>query len=103
MIRFIFEKQSHRFFILFELYKESDASIDFACNLRNIASKQGLGLRSFMPAFKYLQMEELIRVRPSEQGYMATITHHGVKAIEEVFRNENESTYYFPSYREMIA
>lgn len=101
MIQIIFEKQSQRFFLLFELYKQSNANIDYATNLQNIAFNQGLGLRSFTPAWKYLQMEGLIKVRPGSQNYLASITHNGIKAIEEVFFNENDPTYYFPAYREM--
>lgn len=103
MIRLIFEKQAQRFFILFELYKQSDANIDYATDLQSIAYNEGIGFRSFMPAFKYLQMEELVRVRPGGSSYIASITHKGIKAIEEVFRNENEHTYYFPAYREMAT
>ncbi len=103
MIRIIFEKQAQRFTVLFELYKQSDANIDYATDLQDLAFNEGVGMRSFSPAFKYLQMEELIRVRPGRSSYIASITHRGIKAIEEVFQNENEPTYYFPAYREMAT
>lgn len=103
MIRIIFEKQAQRFTMLFELYKQSDANIDYATDIQNIAFNEGVGMRSFFPAFKYLQMEELIRIRPGRSSYVASITHKGIKAIEEVFQDENVATYYFPPYREMVG
>lgn len=102
MIRVIFEKQSHRFFMLFELYKRSKANIDYAEDMQMLAFNQGQGMKSFYPAWKYLQVEQLIRVRPGRENYYASITHKGIKAIEEVFRDENRYTEYFPSYREMM-
>ncbi|TAF67432.1 MAG: hypothetical protein EAZ55_03715 [Cytophagales bacterium] len=93
-----------------ELYKRSDANVDFATDLQSLAINEGIGLRSFMTAWKYLHMEELIKIRPmssygSFQGnphYYASITHKGIKAIEDVYNNDQEPTYYFPPYREMI-
>lgn len=102
MIRIVFEKQSHRFFMLFELYKRSNANIDFAEDLQMLAYNQGMGHRSFFPAWKYLQIEGLIRVRHGRDNYYASITHKGIKAIEEVFEDESEYSKYFPPYREMM-
>lgn len=103
MIRFIFEKQTNRFFMLFELYKKSNTNIDYAEDLQMLAYNQGMGMKSFFPAWKYLQMEGLIKVRPGRENYYASITHKGIKAIEEVFTDEGVHTYYFPPYREMIT
>jgi hypothetical protein len=52
-------------------------------------------------------MEELIQLRPYQSGsnnensYWFTITHKGIRAIEEVFLDQYKHTYYFPSYREI--
>lgn len=101
MIHLIFEKQRNRFLILFELYKQSDANIDVVTNIQALAQNQGMSFKSFTTAWKYLQMEDLIKIRPGNNDYLANITHKGIKAIEEVFQDELERTYYFPAYREM--
>ncbi|WP_045113014.1 hypothetical protein [Microscilla marina] len=103
MFQIVFDRQWHRFRILFELYKRSNADIDTVYDLRELSMSQGIKLLDFLPAWKYLQMEELIRVRfgGSTGRYQACLTHSGLKAIEEVFFNENEPTYYFPAFREM--
>jgi predicted transcriptional regulator len=103
MIRLIFEKQMNRFHILFELYKQSDANIDYATDVQILAYNQGVSFKAFTTAWKYLQMEEMIKIRPGGSGYIANITHRGIKAVEEVFQDENERTYYFPAYREMMS
>jgi hypothetical protein len=109
MIVLIREKRLYRFRLLFELYKRSDADIDVVQNLQDIATQLGIHHHQFSPAWKYLHMEELIMMRPAaafqspEFRYQASITHKGIKAIEEVFLNEHQPTYYFPSYREVMA
>lgn len=103
MLQIVFERQWHRFQILFEIYKRSNADIDTAYDLRELSLNHGMKFLDFLPAWKYLQMEDLIRVRfrQSSNKYYACMTHQGLKAIEEVFFNENKPTYYFPAYREM--
>lgn len=107
MLQLVFERQWYRFRILFELYKRSNANIDFSCDLHEMAMNQGIKFFDFIPAWKYLQMEELIRMRYGQSNngmngkYTACLTHKGLKAIEEVFHNEIEPTYYFPAFREM--
>jgi predicted transcriptional regulator len=102
MIRIVFEKQSHRFNMLFELYKRGNANIDYADDIQTLAYNHGLGFKSFFPAWKYLQLEGLIKIRPGRENYYASMTHKGIKAIEEVFWDENKRTEYFPPYREMM-
>jgi len=109
MVNFIRERRIHRFQLLIELYRQTNADLDRVINLQEIASKQGMSPRNFKPAWQYLMMEELIQLRPYQDSsnpsydmsYWFTITHKGIRAVEEAFLDEYKNTYYFPSYREM--
>jgi|GEM_PF-1246175 predicted transcriptional regulator len=106
MMNFIYENQTNRFQILFEIYKRSNADIDYVMDLQELASNIGVGMRAFQSAFKYLYMQDLISMKHQSSqgnmnGYPTSITHKGIKALEKVFREETESTEYFPAYREM--
>ena len=109
MVNFIRERRIYRFQLLIELYRQSNTDPDKAMNLYEIASKQGMSPRNFKPAWKYLMMEELIQAKPYQDSsnsnydtsYWFSITHKGIRAIEEVFLDEYKHTYYFPSYREI--
>ncbi len=104
------ENQTYRFMILLELYKQSNADIDYAYDLREMANQIGIGNRSFQSAYKYLYMQDLISMRPTSDSngggngssYLATITHKGIKAVEETCRRANQATEFFPAYREMM-
>jgi predicted ArsR family transcriptional regulator len=106
MNQFINEFQSYRFQILAEMYKRSNADIDFVLDVQKIAEQLGIHNRNFQSVFKYLYMEEFIQVRAMNQqggeSYQASIKHKGIRAVEEVFQNPNRATDYFPSYREMM-
>lgn len=99
-------KKTERFMLLYSLYRKSNASSDFATNLRDMAANEGLGYRSFKSAFDYLSKEGLIKMRTNsddpEHFYYASITEDGIDAIEEAFRDENVETAYFPPFREMM-
>lgn len=106
MMNFIYENQANRFHILFEIYKRSNADIDYVMDLQELASNIGVGMRAFQSAFKYLYMQDLISMKHSNSygnmnAYPTSITHKGIKAVEKVFRDETQSTDYFPAYREM--
>lgn len=107
-MNFINENQTYRFQILFELYRQGNADIDQARDLRELASNLGLNSKSFNAAFKYLYMQDLISMKPSsmnnegQSSYFATITHRGIKAVEDALRQANQATNYFPAYREMM-
>ncbi|MGF1532452.1 MAG: hypothetical protein ACFCUI_02015 [Bernardetiaceae bacterium] len=98
------ENKRHRFTLLFSLYIASEADYDHAMNLEMLGQNRGLRGKDLKKSYNYLKEEGFIT--PKEMGpdlrYHASITHKGVKAVEEVFRNEYEPTYYFPPYREMI-
>lgn len=106
-MNFIQENQMYRFQILLELYQQSRADIDFVCDLQIISSHKGIGVKSFQSAYKYLYMQDLVNIHPSQtqndvNNYFVSITHKGVKALEEVFRDITKPTEYFPPYREMM-
>ncbi|MCC5945562.1 MAG: hypothetical protein JJT94_11560 [Bernardetiaceae bacterium] len=109
MIALIREKRTYRFRLLFALYKKADANMDAVYDMQELAMQAGMNHNQFLSAWKYLHMEELIQVRPyheqsaQEGRYHARLMHKGIKAIEEVFLNENQYTYYFPAYREMMS
>lgn len=106
-MNFIQENQIYRFQILWELYQQSNADIDQVFDLQNVASNRGIGIKSFQSAYKYLYMQDLISIQPNKsQGengmYFVSITHKGIKSIEDVFRDVLKSTEFFPPYREMM-
>ncbi len=102
MINVIFDNQVNRFTTLFALYISSGGSCEVAKNIQNLADYNGIVSREFRKVFSYLVEEELIkRHGDEEEGFHASLTHKGIKAIEEVFINPMEKTYYFPPYSEM--
>ncbi|EAY31168.1 hypothetical protein [Microscilla marina] len=104
------ENQIYRFQILMELYKTSNSDMDFIANIQELASNVGISNMAFQAAYKYLYMHELIRMHPSmatsgtgsQTQYQASITHQGMKVVEEVFKYQHKATEYFPPYREMM-
>jgi predicted transcriptional regulator len=106
MMNHIHENQTFRFQILFELYKKSNADVDYVMDLQELATNIGIPMKAFQSAFKYLFMQDLISMRHQNTDnngnpYPTSITHKGIKAVEHVFWNENKSTEYFPPYRQM--
>lgn len=109
MMNFVYENQTFRFQMLFELYKRSNADIDYVMDFQQLAGDLGIGMKAFQACFKYLYMQDLIKMRQQNGGrdngnnnYPASITHRGIRAVEEVFRDENRKTEFFPPYREMM-
>lgn len=100
-------RKSERFTLLNALYRKTNGMTGMVCNLLELASQEGMNFRAFKSVFSYLCHEELIRLRPSGEGfadqYYASISDAGIYAIEEVFRDENAETPYFPSFREMMV
>jgi len=109
MTNFINEFQFYRFQILSEMYRRSNADMDFVIDVQKIAEQFGIQNRNFQSVFKYLYMEEFIQVRSmGQQGgqnenYQASIKHKGLRAIEDVYQNMNQPTHYFPAYRQMMS
>lgn len=105
-MNFIYENQTYRFQILFEIYKKSNADIDYVIELQELAGNLGIGMKAFQAAFKYLYMHDFISMKRQNQEnsnyYPTSITHQGIKVVEEVFRNEQKRTEHFPAYREMM-
>jgi predicted transcriptional regulator len=98
----IYDNQVNRFTTLFALYISSGGSSEVAKNMKNLADYNGIVSREFRKVFSYLVEEELIKRHDSEEeSYFGSLTHKGIKAIEEVFIDPFEKTYYFPPYAEM--
>lgn len=109
MDNFVQEYQIYRFQILMELYRVSHSDMDYVANIQELASNVGINNQAFQAAYKFLYMHEMIRMQPGmsnsnggQQQYRASITHRGLKVVEEVFRHQNKPTEYFPPYREMM-
>ncbi|MEM6297701.1 MAG: hypothetical protein AAF740_03330 [Bacteroidota bacterium] len=98
------DNKRNRFVLLFTLYIASEADYDHSMNLENLAGNRGLRGKDFKKTFGYLKEEGFVTAKDNgpDLKYHACITHKGVKALEEVFLDEYEPTYYFPPYREMI-
>lgn len=98
----IYDNQVNRFTTLFALYISSGGSHEVAKNMKNLADYNGIVSREFRKVFSYLVEEELIKRHDGEEdSYYASLTHKGIKAVEEVFIDPLEKTYYFPPYAEM--
>jgi hypothetical protein len=96
------DQKTNRFLILFSLYIASNADYEHAINLELLAQNRGLGNAALRKIFRYLVEERFIE--PREEGgteFHAVLTHKGVKAVEEVFLDNQKQTYYFPAYKEM--
>ena len=106
MTNLVQHKKTERFILLYALYRKANGNADFTYNLRDLASEEGLGYRSFKSAFDYLAQEEFLRLRTSSDSadyfFHASITEWGIRAVEKVFDNETQPTEYFPPYREMM-
>jgi hypothetical protein len=96
------QNKTNRFTLLFAIYIASNADYDYAVNLEMLAQGKGLSGRDLRKAFKYFCEENFIMPKDGGGEFHACITHKGIKTLEEVFLNEYISTYYFPSYREML-
>lgn len=109
MENFVQEYQIYRFQLLMEMYQTSHSDIDYVSNIQELASNVGMNNKAFQAAHKFLYMHELIRMQPSmangggsNHQYRASITHRGLKAVEEAFKFPNKPTEFFPPYREMM-
>ncbi|MGB0524933.1 MAG: hypothetical protein ACPGJS_18315 [Flammeovirgaceae bacterium] len=102
----ITHRQTERFTLLYALYRKSDGMPRQASNLRAMAFNEGISIRSFKSCFDYLCQEELIKMHSNYEAplesYFASLTELGITVIEEVFKDENHATEYFPAYREMM-
>jgi ssDNA-specific exonuclease RecJ len=94
--------KTERFYLLFALYIASEADYDHALNLNQLAENRGLKPNKFRKIWKYFMEENFITPKDGGLEYLASITHRGVKAVEEVFLDQYKQTYYFPSFREMM-
>ena len=97
----IHDNKTMRFTLLFSLYITVNGRYEMAKDISVLADHNGISSRDFQSIFRYLQEEELIEPRKGENEYHAGLTHKGLKAVEEVFFDVNQKTYYFPSYAEM--
>lgn len=107
MENFVQENQHYRFQILMELYRVSNSDMDYVTNIQELASNIGINHQTFQAAYKYLYMHELIRMHPSmsfgnQSQYRASITHLGMKVVEEVFKFPQKASEFFPPYHEMM-
>lgn len=93
--------KAKRFQLLFAIYIASDADYEYSLNVMQIGEQRGFSDRETQKIFKYLLEEKFIELRDGGGEYQAAITHKGVKAVEEVFIDQQKSTYYFPAYREI--
>jgi len=97
----IHDNKTNRFVVLFSLYIAVGGHYDFVKNIKVLAEHNAISSRDFKSAFRYLSEENLIELSNGEEEYYGSITHKGLKAVEDVFIDTNQPTYYFPAYRDM--
>jgi DNA-binding PadR family transcriptional regulator len=91
-------KQKQRIAFLNKLYDLSDGSTSNPINGAEIAGQIGLSDGNILTDIaKYLKNEGLIKVTVQIRGFPASVqlTHSGLKEIEEVLDNPNNSTEHF--------
>ncbi len=102
----VHHRKVERFMLLYAIYKKSMSSTDYVVDMREIAHQEGIGYKPFKAAFDYLCTQQLLRPRVLNDNhdsfYYASITNEGINAIEDVFREENRESMYFPPYRKMM-
>ena len=102
----IHQRRTERFTLLYSLYRRTNGMSKHAVNLRDLAHNEGLGMRSFKSCFNYLCEEGCIRMHANSENpldsYYASLTEHELGVVEEVFKDENIETDFFPSFREMM-
>lgn len=96
----ILQNQIHRFELLAALYARTQSGSNTLCDLGRVAMEKGMSQHDFARAFEYLLNEKLIS-NPIN-GSFSKITHLGIKAIEDVFRDSSKPSFYFPPYSKMI-
>ncbi|MDW8205051.1 MAG: hypothetical protein RMJ87_08495 [Cytophagales bacterium] len=96
----ILQNQIYRFELLATLYARTQTGNNALCDLGRVAMEKGISQHDFARAFDYLLNEKLIS-NPIN-GSFSKITHLGIKAIEEVFKDTNKPSTYFPPYTKMI-
>jgi len=92
--------QSQRFELLAVLYAKTQSGSVPIWDLSQVANEKGINKHQFDRAFEYLLQEGLVN-SPIE-GYFTKITHLGIKAIEDVFKEVNKPSQHFPAYTRMI-
>jgi len=90
--------KAKRFSVLFSLYIATEADYDHALNVGIIGENRGLSAREVRRIFQYLHEEGFIKEKDGGSDFHASLTHKGVKSVEEVFLDLNRQTYYFPAY-----
>ena len=92
-------RQTDRFIILYNLYKETSGRIEKHVDILNIAAKHDIKNGNYKEAYKYLVDEGYIKL--SHQAHHATITHSGKKVVETITTNPDEKISNFPTFNDM--
>lgn len=100
LLEIILQNQAQRFELLATLYARTQVGSNSLCDLGRVAMEKGMSQHEFTRAFEYLLNEKLIS-NPIN-GSFSKITHLGIKAVEDVFRDTNKPSLYFPPYNKMI-
>ena len=91
----ILQHMAARLRLLILVYHASQASTRRATDARALALADGQTIEEFKKAFAWLEGEALIN--PYGTGYTCTLTHQGLKAVEEAVSNPRQGTPYFPA------
>ncbi len=96
----VLHNQAQRFELLAVLYMKTQSGSVPLWDMSQVAMEKGINKYDFNRAFEYLLQEGLVN-NPIE-GYFTKITHLGVKAIEDVFKEVTKPSQHFPAYTKMI-
>jgi len=92
-------RQTNRFIILHELYKEVKGRLEVYEDILNIAAKHDIKNGDFKEAYQYLADEGYIKL--GTKAYHASLTHTGKKVVEYIVTHPEEKSTNFPPFNEM--
>jgi len=92
------QRQTNRFIVLYEVYKDSKASTTTTVKIAELASEKGIKNGLYKEAIRYLKDAGLISKEGENTG---SITHEGVKIIEFIITHPEDGTDLFPSFKDM--
>jgi hypothetical protein len=94
----ILELFYNRYLVLNSLYEKVEGKKEQLFNIQEISYDLGIKNGKFLDCFGYLSSEDLIKVHSK---YKVSITHLGIRLIEQSQLNPNNRINDFPSLHEL--
>jgi hypothetical protein len=99
MLAMIEKEQYNRLMVLVELYRITNGDRRKAVQLNKLGSEHGVKNGAFDRAYDFLMNEGLISAHGG--GYTCTISHEGIKLVEDAVQNPHTATRHFAPLAEL--